>query len=76
MNPVQVMEKREVSPVTAAVMDALVYCPICTHSVAGKIRFVKNAAGRKVASTVAGQVCPRCKSALDAAVVLRVEQAA
>jgi hypothetical protein len=76
MNSVQVMEKKEVSPITTAMMDALVYCPICTHSVQGKVRFVRNAAGRKVASTIAGQSCSRCASPLDAAVVLRVEQAA
>lgn len=76
MSPIQVMEKKGGSPVTVATVEALVYCPICTHSVTGRVHFVKNAAGRKVASTVPGQACSRCKSPLDAAVVLRVEQAA
>ena len=76
MSPVQVMEKKATSPNVGVPTDALVYCPICTHSVHGKVRFVRNAAARKTAVTVSGQRCSRCASPLDAAVVLRIEEAA
>ena len=56
--------------------SALVYCPICTHSVPANVTMVRNAAGRRVPRVVAGQRCARCSSPLDAAFVLRVNEAA
>lgn len=60
----------------AAVYGALVYCPICTHSVPANVTLVRNAAGRRVPRVVAGQRCARCSSPLDAAYVLKVNEAA
>ena len=73
MNVVQVMEKKAEPPVSA---DALVYCPMCTHTVPGRVTTVRNAAGRKVPVVLAGQRCARCTSPLDAAVVVRIQEAA
>jgi hypothetical protein len=61
---------------TPSIYDALVYCPICTHSVPANVTLVRNAAGRRVPRVVAGQRCARCHSPLDAAYVLRVNEAA
>lgn len=71
MSPVQVLEKK-----AAPVTEAYVYCPMCTHTVSGKINHVRNAAGRRVPVVVAGQRCARCASPLDAAVVVRLAEAA
>jgi predicted RNA-binding Zn-ribbon protein involved in translation (DUF1610 family) len=49
-------------------VDARVCCPACTHNVAARAQLL-----RRQAFTVAGQKCPRCGSALDAAVVVYVE---
>jgi endogenous inhibitor of DNA gyrase (YacG/DUF329 family) len=51
--------------------QAQVHCPICTHTVPAEIE--KNA--RRVRVTP-GQKCPRCRSALDAAAVVYIRQAA
>ena len=50
---------------------ALVYCPICTHTVEADAGF----AGKKP-QVVPGQKCSRCASALDAALVVQFKQAA
>ena len=67
-----------VKEITAApgATSALVYCPICTHSVPANVTIVRNAAGRKVPRVVAGQRCARCISPLDAAYVLKLTDAA
>ena len=55
----------------ANIARALVYCPICTHSVEaeaglqGKKPLVKP-----------GQKCPRCSSSLDAGLVIQFREAA
>jgi hypothetical protein len=54
-----------------AVLPGEVYCPACTHTVAADVEL-----GRRSASTVPGQKCPQCASALDAASVVFVERAA
>lgn len=50
---------------------ALVYCPICTHTVEAQAGL----AGKKPL-VVPGQKCPRCASALDAALVVQFREAA
>jgi len=50
---------------------ALVYCPICTHTVEAKVEAAKR--GTRV---VPGQKCSRCHSSLDAGHVVRVDRAA
>jgi hypothetical protein len=50
---------------------ALVYCPICTHTVEADAGM----AGKKPL-VVPGQKCARCASALDAALVVQFRQAA
>lgn len=60
-------EDTSLAPVEPAV-NGLVYCPLCTHSVGAKIQRVK-----KVWKVLAKQPCPRCRSALDAAFVIRAE---
>jgi hypothetical protein len=67
---------KEKATASTGAIDALVYCPICTHSVPAKVTIVRNAAGRKVPRVVAGQRCTRCSSPLDAAYVLKVSEAA
>lgn len=47
------------------------YCPICTHTVETAVV----TAGRKML-VKPGQKCPRCHSSLEAASVVRFEQAA
>jgi len=49
----------------------LVHCPSCTHNVPASIEVVK-----KRIRVMPGQKCPRCHSALDAAVVLPQLEAA
>jgi hypothetical protein len=49
----------------------LVHCPSCTHNVPAQIEIIK-----KRERVVPGQKCPRCHSALDAAVVLPQVEAA
>jgi hypothetical protein len=49
----------------------LVHCPSCTHNVPANIEIVQ-----KRVRVIAGQRCPRCHSALDAAVVLPQLEAA
>ena len=48
-----------------------VYCPICTHTVAGEVKLVN-----KKPQVVPGQKCARCSSALDAGIVLQILEAA
>ena len=50
---------------------ALVYCPICTHTVEAQAGL----AGKKPL-VVPGQKCPRCASALDAGLVVQFREAA
>jgi hypothetical protein len=50
---------------------ALVYCPICTHTVEAEAGM----AGKKPL-VVPGQKCSRCASALDAALVVQFREAA
>ena len=50
---------------------ALVYCPICTHTVEAEAGL----AGKKPL-VVPGQKCPRCTSALDAGLVVQFREAA
>ena len=50
---------------------ALVYCPICTHTVEAEAGFQ----GKKPLVTP-GQKCPRCASALDAGLVIQFREAA
>jgi len=50
---------------------ALVYCPICTHTVEAEAGFQ----GKKPLVTP-GQKCPRCASALDAGLVVQFREAA
>jgi hypothetical protein len=51
--------------------NALVYCPICTHTVEG---IVINHG--KTAKVKAGQKCSRCSASLDPGYILRLAQAA
>ena len=50
---------------------ALVYCPICTHTVEAEAGLL----GKKPLVTP-GQKCPRCASALDAGLVIQFRDAA
>jgi hypothetical protein len=50
---------------------ALVYCPICTHSVEAEAGLL----GKKPLVTP-GQKCPRCASSLDAGLVIQFREAA
>ena len=50
---------------------ALVYCPICTHSVEAEAGLQ----GKKPLVTP-GQKCPRCASSLDAGLVIQFRDAA
>ena len=50
---------------------ALVYCPICTHTVEAEAGLL----GKKPL-VVPGQKCSRCASALDAGLVIQFRQAA
>jgi uncharacterized protein (UPF0212 family) len=54
-----------------SIARALVYCPICTHTVEAQAGL----AGKKPL-VVSGQKCPRCASALDAALVVQFREAA
>lgn len=56
---------------TVLVVPGEVYCPCCTHTVEANVGIQKRSA-----STVPGQKCPQCGSALDAAKVIFVERAA
>jgi transposase-like protein len=49
----------------------MVHCPICTHNVPAQIEVAK-----KMVRVLPGQKCPRCRSTLDVAVVLRYREAA
>ena len=51
--------------------QALVHCPICTHTVPAEIETVV----RRV-RVAPGQKCPRCRASLDAAAVVYIRQAA
>ncbi len=55
----------------APAVKGIVYCPICTRYVEGMV--IDPARKPRVAR---GQKCPRCSSAMDAAVVVQVLQAA
>ncbi len=55
----------------AAAQPGRVYCAICTHTVDGQVALVS-----KKPIVVPGQKCPRCHSALDAGIVLQIQQAA
>ena len=48
-----------------------VHCPICTHNVEADVVMVRKATYAKP-----GQKCPRCSASLDAAYVMRYDQAA
>jgi transposase-like protein len=48
-----------------------VYCPICTHTVDADV----DLSGRR-AKVIAGQKCPRCRTTLDAGVVMQLPEAA
>lgn len=48
---------------------AFLYCPMCTHTVSGEVQH----AGRRT-KVKPGQTCPRCRGALDAAYVLRLDK--
>jgi hypothetical protein len=50
---------------------ALVYCPICTHTVEAEAGL----AGKKP-GVVPGQKCSRCGAALDAGLVVQFREAA
>jgi len=50
---------------------ASVYCYLCTHTVEAEVLY-----DRKAAMVKPGQKCPRCRSSLDAAYVLRLDRAA
>lgn len=52
-------------------IKAHVHCPICTHTVGADVQLI----GKKTRIRP-GQKCPRCSSALDAAMVLEVLEAA
>lgn len=67
------MPSLTMSPVKgeATEFKGAVYCPLCTHTVEGKV-----VAGPKGPRVVPGQKCPRCSSPLDAGYVIRVERAA
>ena len=67
----EVMDMPAVREIVAVTESQPVHCPMCTHDViaevvhAGKREFVKS-----------GQKCPHCSAALDAAYILRLDQAA
>lgn len=48
-----------------------VHCPICTHTVPADV----DMEGKKIRVTP-GQHCPRCSATLDAAWVVRLQEAA
>ncbi len=48
-----------------------VHCPMCTHTVPAEIDLKG-----KVARAAPGQICPRCGSSLDVAVVVQIPEAA
>lgn len=52
-------------------MKAIIYCPLCTHTVDGQVRRV----GKQI-RVVPGQKCARCSSSLDAGYVFQVNRAA
>ncbi len=52
-----------------------VYCPICTHTVAGEVKLT-GPNWKRVPKVVPGQKCSRCASALDAGIVLQIVEAA
>jgi len=54
------------------VLQARVYCPICTHTVEADVVAVEHGLRRKM-RVVVGQRCRRCDAALDAAYVLEVK---
>jgi uncharacterized Zn finger protein (UPF0148 family) len=51
--------------------DGRVYCPICTHTVDGRVTLIN-----KKPVVVPGQKCARCASSLDAGIVLQIMEAA
>lgn len=57
-------------------VNAIVYCPMCTHTVPAKVGFIRSPSGRKLPRVTAGQTCPRCSAKLDAAYVMRLDRAA
>jgi predicted nucleic acid-binding Zn ribbon protein len=65
------MEMLTMKPGTQKSIKAHVHCPICTHTVGADVQLM----GKKARITP-GQKCPRCSSALDAAMVLEVMEAA
>ena len=56
---------------TPAAGKGLVYCPLCTHTVAAMLT-----TGPRGPRVKPGQKCLRCSSSLDAGVVIRVDRAA
>lgn len=65
----EIVSRQAKAKVKAAPM-ALVYCPICTHSVDARV-----IVDRRV-KVEPGQKCPRCSASLDAGVVIRFVRAA
>ncbi|MFN3325158.1 MAG: hypothetical protein ACK5AZ_16810 [Bryobacteraceae bacterium] len=58
-------------PQTRIESKGFVHCPICTHTVEA-IVVLQN----RTAKVKPGQKCSRCQATLDAAYVLRLDQAA
>jgi len=54
------------------VLQARVYCPICTHTVEADAVAVERGLQRKI-KVLEGQRCRRCQATLDAAYVLEVK---
>jgi len=54
------------------VLQARVYCPICTHTVEADVVAVERGLHRKM-QVIEGQRCRRCQTTLDAAYVIEVK---
>ena len=65
------MEEKPMATNLVRIARAMVYCPICTHTVEAEAGLV----GKKPL-VVPGQKCPRCASALDAGLVVQFREAA
>jgi hypothetical protein len=63
--------KAQVPTVNRIESKALVYCPICTHTVSADVVSVG-----KVTKVKPGQKCGRCSAPLDAGYIMRFERAA
>jgi hypothetical protein len=58
-------------PPTGKVVNAQVYCPLCTHIVNAEVALTP-----KKPSVLPGQKCSRCWSSLDAGFVMVIPNAA